>query len=196
MVEDLSPVDENHDRIITYAAIDDQGNVGRARRTLHYTDYEAPRFSMDRPLRRECSRRLSDMLEGITASGCLEGDLTGLIKYQRVDNQLPETGTMIPVELRVTDRAGNTAVLPVEVEMYDPREEALVPKLTDYLVYCKVGDHFNPRIYYAQADNDLQAEVEIDSDVDTGVPGVYSVEYRVSNSRGHGATRLIVVVEE
>ena len=50
VVEDISNFIGENKRIITYAAVDDTMNVGRLERTLVYTDYSAPKFSLKAPL--------------------------------------------------------------------------------------------------------------------------------------------------
>ena len=39
VVEKMSSIDENGARVVTYAAIDKAGNVGRAERLVQYSDY-------------------------------------------------------------------------------------------------------------------------------------------------------------
>lgn len=42
VVEKFSPMTAEHTRTVTYAAADAAGNVSRASRTVHYTDYDQP----------------------------------------------------------------------------------------------------------------------------------------------------------
>lgn len=50
VIEKISGFTEEGERIITYAAIDENGNVGRKERILRYKDYEKPQFNLDGPV--------------------------------------------------------------------------------------------------------------------------------------------------
>jgi hypothetical protein len=103
-------------------------------------------------------------------------------------------------------------VLPVEVF----GSVALMGELhlTDYLIYLKQGERFDPESYLkdvvAGRDNISLADgvpedlkLTVSGTVQTGMPGVYAVDYRIAyrdgqNRIGDGeiaSTRLIVVVE-
>ena len=99
-------------------------------------------------------------------------------------------------------------VLPVEI--YTPSLFEGTLTLTDYLVYLKQGDRFNAKSYLdtliiGREETPLNGSVPGNIDlktsgsVNTGVPGVYTVDYQISVEMGSQTytaySRLIVVVE-
>ena len=51
VVQEISEFDDEGNRTVRYAAVDDSGNVGYYSRTMTYTDYGQPTFAMSSPLR-------------------------------------------------------------------------------------------------------------------------------------------------
>ena len=80
VIEKISSFTEKNTRIITYAAIDDSGNVSRIQRTLIYRDYQEPRFTLKGDLRYPIGQAIA-ILGDISAESVLDGDLTDHIKY-------------------------------------------------------------------------------------------------------------------
>lgn len=181
------------ERIIVYAAVDKMGNVGRAQRVLEYTDYEAPRFGLEAPLR-FCAGISPDLTQYITADSTLDGDLTGKVKYS-MDSMIDvsEAGTY-EVEYSVADSTGTISYLPVTVELYDPIVERGTVELTDYLVYVEQGSDFDESDYFE--DSSIDGDLDIDSDVDTDEEGIYTVDYTVTDGEYVGMSRLVVIVQE
>ena len=80
-----------------------------------------------------------------------------------------------------------------------------LPQITldEYLVYLEQGASFDAESYLQRVTETISgtersrplSEVEIDSAVDTQVPGVYEVTYQYSGETGTGQTILTVVVE-
>lgn len=193
VIEKLSNFTEEGERIITYAAIDENGNVGRKERILRYEDYKAPQFSLNGSLRYPTGKKIN-VLNGITASSSLDGDLTDNIKYSLETTLNTMSPGKYPVEFRVMDSAGNTTYLNTELEVYEASEERIKVSLTNYIVSMNVNDSFNPQQYYSGADE--QGSLEIQSNVDITAPGVYYVDYIVKSQMKMGKSRLIVVVNE
>ena len=192
VVENVSPLTEEGKRIITYAAMDEQNNLSRKNRDLVYTDYSPPVFSLSGPLSyREGSPVY--ILPYITAYGALDGDLTKNIKISVSGGLNINVPGKYPVDIRVTDSAGSMAILQTELEIVDRLYSNIDVTLTDYLVYLKVGDSFNPNSYYLSSDE--PGKVTTKSDVDTKTPGVYAVDYYVEGNTFWGKSRLMVVVE-
>ena len=190
VIESISAFAGN-ERIIVYAAVDKKGNVGRAQRTLTYTDYQPPKFSMDKPLR-FCVGLSPDLTQGVTASSTLDGDLTSKVKYSLDSGMDVSAVGTYEVEYSVMDSTGTISYLPVTVELYDPIKERGTVELSQYLVYVEQGDDFDADDYYE--DSSVDGSLDIDSNVDTDEAGVYTVDYTVSDGTTAGKSRLFVVV--
>lgn len=192
VVENISAFAEEDNRIITYAAIDEQGNVGRCTRILKYTDYEEPTFSLTEPMRFEMGSTF-DILERVRAQSMLDGDLTDSIKYSLDSTiDLKSTGTY-SVEFRVTDSSGKVVYLPLELEIYDQTQERISVILSEYLIYVPLNGTFEPQSYYVGSD--IEGVLTIHSDVDVTKEGVYTVDYVVTGTNSNGKSRLLVVVK-
>lgn len=195
---------------VTYAAFDKSGNVAKQTREVRFTDYESPRFSLSRPLM--FSQTVNyDVLSIVDAQDMLEGDIGHRIRATVLD-EVPEgyAGTH-HVQFRVTNSLGETVELVLPVEIYTPTLFEGSLTLTDYLVYVKQGEKFNPDVY--PADFSLGREritlrdslpegmkLKHSGTVKTGMPGVYTVDYEViydyAGQTYTAYSRLIVVVEE
>lgn len=195
---------------VTYAAFDSSGNVAKTQRTVRYTDYEAPRFTLSKSLNFIQGTGF-DVLDAVGAVDLLDGDIGYRVKALPMDAVAINTEGSHNVRFRVSNSLGDTAelVLPVEVH-YSGRYNAQL-KLTEYLVYLDAGTAFDPKAYLDEyiargEDTDLTKGVpagltlETKGKVNTNAPGVYAVSYTVSSTLGNtlyeGYARLIVVVEE
>lgn len=148
IVESLGHFMKDGSRTITYAVCDSSNNTGRATRTVTYSDYTPPRFSISEALRFSAEKEI-DILNYLKAEDCLDGDLTnrirrtkGFLPYQ------PEAGTY-RMGYQVFNSAGDAANIELLVEIYDPAEANYLPSvnLIKYIVYIKKGKLFNPYQY-------------------------------------------------
>lgn len=191
VVQEISEFDDEGNRTVRYAAVDDSGNVGYYSRTMTYTDYRQPTFAMSSPLRFPMGTSFN-ICEGITASSVLDGDLSDKIKYT-LDRAVSHTTTgTYEVEFRVMDSAGRTSYLKTEMEVYDPSEERIEVTLSDYLVYIRANSEFHASAYFEEASVD--GDLDIQSTVNTSKAGVYYADYVVTDNRLTGKNRLVVVV--
>lgn len=192
VVQELSEFDDEGKRTVRYAAVDKSGNVGYFSRSLEYTDYQQPVFSLSAPLRFPLGTEFN-ICSGITASSSLDGDLTNNIKYTLDKAVSTATAGTYQVEFRVMDSAGRTSYLQTEMEVYDPTEERIEVTLSSYLVYLNVNSSFNASEYFEESD--IEGELDIRSTVDTKKAGTYYVDYTVTEGEMTGKSRLVVVVK-
>lgn len=206
LVQGLSSVRSDHTATVTYVAFDKAGNVAKAVRTVRYTDYVSPRFSLTEPLVFTGNGALN-LLSKVMATDLLDGDLSGKIKGGLVGQttSLTEVGTH-QVELRVTNSMGDTSRITVPVEVIAVGTYNAAVALTENLIYVEKGTQFVPESYlhsvicggviYSAQQLPQEAVVDIASGVRTDTCGVYAVDYTVTVGSFTGFTRLIVVVEE
>lgn len=191
VIESMSAFTDDNSRIVTYAAIDEKGNVGRLQRTVAYIDYEEPKFGLTEPLRFKTGSSF-DILETVTAYSTLDGNLTDSIKYSMNSSMDIYDEGNYQVEFRVTDGTGNVVYLPLEVELYKASEERISVVLSDYLIYVPVNSAFDPKEYYVGSD--IDGTLEIESNVDITTEGIYTVDYLVNGKKSIGKSRLVVIV--
>lgn len=116
LVEGISGRNDDGTVQVTYAAFDSNHHVTKATRAVRYTDYTKPRFALTQPLvcRTGGNRVLSSY---VTAHDSIDGDLSGRVKIALTDgSSLAISGTHT-AELRVTNSLGDTAAVPVTVEV-------------------------------------------------------------------------------
>ena len=192
VVEKKTPIEDGR-RTVTYAVIDSKGNVGRAERSVTYIGYEGTVFNLTAPLRFPTYSE-SNLLAYVKAENIIDGDLTSKVKCTTSHAYLGGTIGEYEVEYSVTDSLGKKTCLLVHTEFYDSETEVYSIELSDYLIYVKKGDSFDPMTYYVSSDAGMYPEIE--SNVDTSTAGVYEVKYTVGSDDAIGGSRLVVVVTE
>lgn len=201
---------------VAYAVADQAGNVAKAERKVCYTDYESPKFSLTAPLIYAEHENI-DIMQDVFATDVLDGDIQHRIRATSMTSDAISNLGVHDIHLQVTNSLGDTSELVIPVEVLEKNTYEATLFLTDYLIYLPQGSEFQPRNYldsfeYKSKTVDLSGSVPTDyavavkSDVDVNVPGVYTVEYRVTYIVRHatnpdfdqkftGYSKLIVVVE-
>ena len=206
VVEGISELSPDQTATVTYAAFDKAGNVAKAERTLRYTDYQSPRFTLSAPLVFRSGISFN-VLNYVGAEDVIDGTLDDRVKATLVSRESSITTEGVhEVEFRVTNSMDDTVYLTVPVEVCPSGAYNATVELSENLVYLKQGARFEPNSYLktlrvSGEKNDLRnandrVSVSCSSDVNTNTPGTYSVAYTVKYGNYTGYTRLIVVVEE
>ena len=213
IVEAISPFTGRQHRIVTYAAFDSDNHVTHGKREIVYTDYEPSVFNLSRQL--SFAMNSTNLLEGITAEDCIDGDITKSIRMMSDEEIDTAHVGEYPARLKVTNSAGGVSYLPITVEVHDPTVYYRLPqvKLTKNVVYVEKGSDFNEEDYLdsitvngteflftEESENTIKYDrVDIESDVDTDVSGYYEVVYSYQDTiskTGTGKARLYVVVTD
>jgi len=202
---------------VNYAAFDKNNNVGVAARNVTYSDYHSPRFSMSQPLRFISGSTNNNYLKYISASDCLDGNISQQIKITFGNNEITSnTSTRQKVNLQVTNSAGDTSFLQLWA-IFDDYTGYSVPSpaLSEYIIYVQEGEHPDYESYlngvwtagnvrsFSNAGFDPETDVSIiDSGVNYDTAGTYTVTYQLSREDRDGLSRttlgtttLVVVVE-
>ena len=211
LVESIYGITEDHVTTVTYAAFDRAGNVSKIQRKVRYTDYRAPRFELYASL---CFPYNSgfDLLEYVGAEDVIEDDIRRRVRATLVSDtrSINEIGSHV-VRMQVTNSLGDTAEIDFPVEVYDPEWYTASVKLDEYLIYLEQGDAFEPQKYLNAfvvrgEDTDIRHRIpdnilcNINSNVNTRVPGVYRVKYTLTQTINmttfSGQAVLVVIVQE
>lgn len=204
IVESMSNLLEDGQRIVTYAAFDSNHHVGKGQRRIQYTDYVPLRFSLEAPLDRSGMKELSDLLAPLKVWDCIDGNISDrivVVNVRTLDTS-PEWKT-VGYLVQVTNSCGQVAELDIPVRVKknsdDWQNRLGVITLSEYLVYCQRGDYLLLRDFVEKIDLDEEEayELDISTDLDTSVPGVYLVTYTVVwGEDDYASCDLVVVVEE
>lgn len=216
VLESIQMVDPDK-RIVSVgiAAFDKSGNVAKAQRQICYIDYVRPRFHLSKPLIFS-ENSVIDVTKVIAATDVIDGDISNHIRSTIIsEGSLTVVGTH-DVEFRITNSLGDVVKMTLPVETVNASLFEAKLTLTDYLIYMDVGDSFNPKSYldtYTLTSTETSLKnglpngysLETVGSVDTQVPGVYSVDYKVFYTNPNstaaipkvytGYSKLIVVVE-
>ena len=203
-------------RRIGYAAFDKNNNVATYTRTLTYTDYVSPHFSLSLPMCFLEGNTNQDYLQNVSCHDCLDGDITSQVRITFGDTVgISDSVSSRKVNLQVTNSAGDNATLELDALIKDYNsyyEQA--PALKEYLIYTPAGTKptYSSLVYgvlsgdrtkaFSETSFDPYSDVSIqDSNVDYYTPGTYTVSFQLSRllkdgtREKLGTTDLIVVVE-
>lgn len=213
VVEKISMTDSDGTIEVSVAAFDGAGNVSKATRTARYTDYQGPRFTLNRSLTFAYGSNF-DLLEAVGATDPLDGNIQHRIRATSQDNTSVSSVGNHEVEFRVTNSLGDTIRATLPITVYSADAYGLTVELKNYLVYLKTGSAFDAEQYLRQVTRGISTasfqdgtpagySVRISGDVNTGIPGVYPVDYTVTYVQPtvdgtqyiSGIARLIVIVE-
>lgn len=210
VIEQLSQITPDGSRSITYGAFDNSDNVAKYTRTIQYTDYVPPRFSLTGDLIYQ-TWSLSNALNSIQVEDCLDGNITNKLKLYSYEAN--SSSPYHALNVYVTNSSGETVNQSFMVELLDltADEYAKSPKLelSEYLIYMKAGDKAPDWKDYLKSlqkivpdsreweEVDTFEDVKVLSDVDLSTPGMYEVIYQYADEEERtGKTRLFVIVEE
>lgn len=134
IVEKISNFYDDGTRTVTYAAFDSDNHISKVEREIFYTDYTSPRFELTGSLRFRAGETVN-IEKIVSAQDCLDGDLSNKVKI-RMDTTINNRVTgFYRVEYVVTNSAGDTVTLPIDIEIYEPYNNEVELNLERYLVY-------------------------------------------------------------
>lgn len=183
---------------VTYVVFDSHNNSATLTRRVHYTDYTAPEFVLEKAPVYTVGRPF-DLLDYIRVEDCIDGDISDHIRV--ISNMVNNYAVgNYPVVLEVSNSCGDTAQITLWVT-YQSKESSAVIKLHRNIVYVQQGESFDPRQWLATVtDKDavaLDAEkVELQGNLDTNTPGCYQMVYSYDDGKLSGQASLTVVVTE
>ena len=167
---------------VYYVVFDKAGNMAVAQRTVRYTDYEKPHFSLREPLvfPQHDTIFVDDLLH---ASDRIDGDLSKAIRVttQNVNTALEGTYSL---SIMVTNSLGDSETLSLPVIVNTSSANCRQLRLSRYILYLDRGEAFDPlSMITAMYDNTGKLittdtdEVVIAGQVDTETTGVYNLLY-------------------
>ena len=183
---------------VKYVVFDNHNNSATLTRRVHYTDYTAPMFLLDKAPVYTVGNSF-DLLKHIRVEDCLDGDISDRIRV--ISNMVNNYSVgNYPVVLEVSNSCGDTAQITIWVT-YQAKESTAAVALQQYVVYQKQGETFEPERWIASVTDRQGAhlnldDVEVQGNLDVNTPGVYSLVYSYSDGKLSGQSTLTVVVTE
>lgn len=183
---------------VKYVVFDSHNNSATLSRLVHYTDYKAPVFSLEKaPVYTVGSS--FDMIDHIRVEDCIDGDISDHIRV--ISNMVNNyTAGNYPVVLEASNSCGDTVQITLWVT-YENKESTAVVKLHRYIVYLQQGQIFEPMQWIAAVtDQNATAldagKIELQGNLDINKPGCYQLVYRYNDGVLSGYAPLTVVVTE
>lgn len=188
IVESVSPFVSKNTAKITYAVCDSENNVAKIEKDIVFYDYSAPEFSFSTQHVYYVGATKVDLLNGVSAYDCLDGDITSRIVISESEINLSEPG-IYPVTYKVTTSKGVTSEITINAYVYAGRLNDVI-SLNSYLVYTDFGKPVDaesfisllPDKYFNNEDNYYTYDFEIIENVDYKKQGIHYITYRISRT--------------
>lgn len=184
---------------ITYVVFDEAANSAFCNRTIRYTDYRKPHFSISEPL----IFRIGDTirLDAVSATDVLDGNITSRITYDASISTI--SPGFYPMLMQVVNSAGDASNLTVTLIVEDGSASMPSIRLNEYLIYVNAGEKLDYQSFVKSVrdprtpDRIPVSKVEYNADnVDLTTPGTYEVYYFYTGISGDTATVILTVVVE
>ena len=195
----VSQLFSRNEATITYVVFDQASNHAMCSRTIRYTDYRKPRFSISEPLVFRVGDKIR--LDSVSASDVLDGNITNRITYDASIATI--SPGYYPMLMQVVNSAGDAASLTVTVIVESGSATTPIIRLTDYLIYVSAGDTVNYKSFVKSIkDPRVPGHIPIGkieynaNDVDLSTPGTYEVYYYYTGLSGDVATVILTIVVE
>lgn len=204
VVRKVSQLYGSNTAMIQYAVFDSSSNVCTYSRSVTYTDYSKPRFSLSQPLIYNLNSIIS-LSDRLTATDSIDGDISQRIRVAASSVSSSEKG-LYPITVQVTNSSGDTAVATMTVTIENVTSRHPVIRLSEYLIYADADtqlDEETLRGYIVSAKEASSGQsvdfndISIDtSSLDLSTRGCYDVTYSYTNARGLTYNVILTVVVE
>lgn len=183
---------------VKYVVFDSHNNSATLTRRVHYADYKAPEFSLEKaPVYTVGSS--FDLLRYVRVQDGIDGDISD---HVRVLSNMVNSYAVgnYPVVLEVSNSCGDTAQVTIWVS-YLSKESTAVVKLRQHIVYVQPSEEFDPRQWIETVTDRSgvaldTAKLEVQGSLDTNTPGCYQLVYSYDDGKLTGSSPLTVVVTE
>ncbi len=188
IIESISPFVSKNTAKITYAVCDSENNVAKIEKDIVFSDYTAPVFQFSTQHVYYVGATKVELLNGVSAYDCLDGDISSRIVISDSKINLSEPG-IYPVTYKVATSKGVTAEITVNAYVYANRLSDVIP-LKSYLVYTDFGKAVDtesfiasiPDKYLNSEDNRYKYDFDIIDNVDYKKQGIHYITYRISRT--------------
>ena len=196
-IESMSEFDNDNCRTVTYAVFDSDDNLSRATRRIRYSDYSAPRITLNQALCISYNNYNVQLQDYVGAISSVDGDISAKVSV----NSEAQDGNSYYATFSVTDSCGTTSSLRLKIDqLWD--EPSLTITLSDYLIYVDKGTEIDAEDYIESVsdrgieDEDLIDDISIQDNYNADEEGTYEFIYRIERTSGeYGITKLVVVVQ-
>ena len=189
--------------VVYYVVFDSSSNYCMFNRTITYTDYRMPRFSLSQPLSFPTNSTIL-LKDRLTAYDVIDGDISQRIRVSAAGISTYDQGEY-PFTVQVTNSSGDTSIITLFAQIENTTSRHPTIELSEYIHYVSVGealseDSLRALIVSAHESADGEAvdpeDIQIIYNIDTDKRGSYRVEYVYTNAAGLTRTVLMTLVVE
>lgn len=196
MIKSVTQLITGNTAKVNYIVFDLSNNMGTASRTVRYIDYEKPRFTLEKPLVFPVGGEVT-ILDRLTASDVLDGDISGSMRVTSQNISTNYEG-VYSATVQVANSMGDFEAVTLRITVSNSAYARRLITLTEYIAYVEQGTEFDPVEYILSVRAPggaalTSGEVEINSDVDTSVPGNYEAAYTCT-AEGETFTAYLAVI--
>lgn len=174
---------------LKYVVFDSSEHMASLTRRVQFTDYHSPQFALAEGLnfaKNTTSRTEVEQL--FTASDVLDGDLTDWITFGDSDAAYNAAGAYT-LHAEVRNSFGDMVSYDFPIHVYERDAMDFDISLNQSLVYLDQGASFDPMAYLNSISDNSGNQydpmlLDVDSAVDTSVPGLYEVHYMIGGNTG------------
>ena len=185
---------------VNFAVCDSDNNTVKLKKKIRFSDYVSPQVKLLDDLLISTSETI-DFKNVASAVDKYDGDISGKIKIISPNYNNLKPGEY-DINFKVTNSFSDTCDITVKAIVTDEDYSAASIKLSDYLIYTKIGETVNFRDYIkgvvgADGQNYSVSQIVIDdSEFDPEKAGTYNVFFSIkSGSNTVTKTRMTVVVD-
>lgn len=185
---------------VNFAVCDSDNNTVKLKKKIKFSDYNSPQIKLLDDLLISTSETI-DFKNVASAVDKYDGDISGKIKIISPNYNNLKPGEY-DINFKVTNSFSDTCDITVKAIVTDEDYSAASIKLSDYLIYTKIGETVNFRDYIkgvvgANDQNYSVSQIVIDdSEFDPEKAGTYNVFFSIkSGSNTVTKTRMTVVVD-
>lgn len=199
MVSGVSQLIGSNIAKVNYIVFDHSDNMATASRTVCYSDYESPHFSLLSPLVYNVGERIS-LIGRVVVKDVLDGNISGSIRLSSIALNNTVEG-IYHVALRVTNSMGDSSTVTLPIIIQSKKASSSEIELEKYLIYLKTGESFDPEDYFKSltlsgGGRGSYATLNVDNEVDTSTAGTYEVTYSYTDSSMTVTQAILTVVVE
>ena len=185
---------------VNFAVCDSDNNTVKLKKKIKFSDYNSPQIKLLDDLLISTSETI-DFKNVASPVDKYDGDISGKIKIISPNYNNLKPGEY-DINFKVTNSFSDTCDITVKAIVTDEDYSAASIKLSDYLIYTKIGETVNFRDYIkgvvgADGQNYSVSQIVIDdSEFDPEKAGTYNVFFSIkSGSNTVTKTRMTVVVD-
>ena len=171
MIQGITPLIGEDTAKVTYVVFDKSNNMSTYTRTVRYSDYRKPRFSMQEAAVYSIGTSVM-LLDRLHAEDVVDGDISDKVCITSQNVNVKESG-VYTVTAQVTNSLGDTDSVKIKLIITE-RTEPSALALSEYIVYLDRGERFDAAQYILADD---PRAVRTEGTVNTAGEGMYFVSY-------------------